>query len=179
MLQNFLEEFKKISGVFIDAYFIVDNELNIIDFNPPFYALFPKSIARQLKKKKYIEVIHLNVGENKDIIDECIQRKQAVRYDEIIGMIPEHREMRLIASAIPFSKTDGGDVESVLILLRDVTDEAMMQNKYKQMLEVEAAEKAKLELSIQEKLRQILNTNEDLNRVQKELSEYKKGLRVF
>lgn len=178
-LKQITEGLKRISGVFIDAYFVADREGNITDFNPTFYGFFPKSIARQLRRKRYDEVVKLESPGRGDIVTECLTRGQAIRYDEIKGVIPDVRDLILIVSAVPLSEEGDDSPMGVLVLLRDVTDEAQMQNKYKQMLEIEAEEKAKLETTIRDKTETLLETNELLNDAQKELMQFRKGLRVF
>ena len=175
---NAVQDFKRYASGIIDAYFIVDRELAIVDFNPLFYQMLPKTLARGLKRRRYTEVLLLDIGSDKDIATLCLESGKTMRFDEIRGVIDE-KELILIVSATPFSLTEGGQVDGALILIRDVTDEAAIQNKYKQMLEIEANEKAKLAYKITEKSKHLLDANERLNQLQLELMEYKKGLRLI
>ena len=60
----------------------------------------------------------------------------------------------------------------------DVTDEAVVQVKYQEMLDNEARERERLASQIRSRTKELLETNQTLLRVQKELLAYKKGLSV-
>lgn len=175
---NAVQDFKRYASGIIDAYLIVDRELAVVDFNPLFYQMLPKALARGLKRRRYTEVLQLDIGGDKDIAAACIESGKTMRFDEVRAVIDD-KELILIVSATPFPVTDLNTNDGALILIRDVTDEAAIQNKYKQMLEIEANEKAKLAYKITEKSKHLLEANERLNRLQLELMEYKKGLRLI
>ena len=84
-LDNFLAQFKQISDVIIDSYFVCDNERNIVDFNRAFFSLLPRNIARGLKGKKCYEVLALNICQDRCIAQQCWTDKKQVRLDEIDG----------------------------------------------------------------------------------------------
>ena len=66
--------------------------------------------------------------------------------------------------------------EAVLILLRDVSDQADVQRKYKDVLASEAREKDKLRTELLRKTKELMDANQALNRLQQELMAFKKGL---
>lgn len=173
-----LDEFKKYSGVIIDAYLVVDREQQIIDFNPLFYQMLPKALARGLKRKTFGEVVTLELEHGVDLVGQALSSARTLRFDEVRCVIGE-RELVVIVSAVPFYLSGGDQPDSALILIRDVTDEATVQVKYKQMLEIEENEKAKLQYKITEKSTELLSANEKLNELQLELMEYRKGLRLL
>ena len=162
----------------IDAYLIVDREHQIIDFNPLFYQMLPKSLARGLKRKKYTEVMQLEVEDGVDLVASALSAARTLRFDEVTCVI-EDRKLVVIVSAMPFMIANDEQPDGALILIRDVTDEATVQVKYKQMLEIEEHEKSKLQYKITEKSTELLNANEKLNELQLELMDYKKGLRLL
>ena len=57
-----------------------------------------------------------------------------------------------------------------------MSDLADVQRKYKQMHEREAREKTRLQGVIHSRTQELLEANRELNRIQKELVQYKKGL---
>jgi PAS domain S-box-containing protein len=176
-LTTFLQQFKTISDVLIDSYFIVDSERNIVDFNRAFFAMLPRQVARGLKGKKCYDVLELNICKDACIAHQCWKDKKQVRLDEINGRIPngDGAEMRFILSAVPIYDAAGNAV-GALEVQRNVTDEAMVQVKYQEMLETEARERERLAQQIRARTKELLDTNQMLLRVQKELLGYKKGL---
>ena len=153
-LENFLAQFKTISDVIIDSYFVCDNERNIVDFNRAFFSLLPRNIARGLKGKKCYDVLALNICRDKCIAQQCWGEKKSVRLDE------------------------NGNPVGALEIQRDVTDEAVVQVKYQEMLDTEAQERERLAGQIRSRTKELLDSNQTLLRVQKELLAYKKGLTI-
>jgi PAS domain-containing protein len=176
-LTTFLQQFKAVSDVIIDSYFIVDQDRNIVDFNRAFFSLLPRQVARGLKGKKCYEVIEYNICKDACIAHQCWKDKRQVRLDEIKGRVPgaDEGEMRFILSAVPIMDANGNPI-GALEVQRNVTDEAMVQVKYQEMLENEARERERLASQIRLRTKELLDTNQMLLRVQKELLNYKKGL---
>ncbi len=168
------EAFKQISDVVIDAYFIADTKGRILDYNRAFFALFPRQVARKLKSVTVAEVISME----RDVARECMDADRHVRLDEIpLRPKGSDRDLRVILSAIPLKATDG-TVAGALVILRNVTDEAMMQIKYQEILETEARERERLVQQIQERTSSLVEANDLLLDLQRELMEYKKGIRL-
>ena len=169
---DLVKTFTKFSDVIIDAYYIVDKDGHILEFNRMFYGLFPRNVARKLKGKTLGEVMEIE----RDIGAECMDAGRHVRLDEIVGRPKESEEaINMIMSGMPLR--DGDEtIIGALVILRNVTDEAMVQVKYQDMLETEARERQRLVEKVQERTRQLLTSNEALLGVQKELVDYKKEL---
>ena len=179
-LQQFLTEFKRVANAIVDSYFIVDTERRIVDFNRTFFAMLPRNVARGLKGKKCYEVIELNICKTECIAQQCWNYNRHVRLDEISGRIlgdNDAKAMRFILSAVPITD-DAGQHVGALEIQRNVTDEAVVQVKYQEMLEKEARERERLANQIRARTRELLETNQLLLKTQKELLAYKKGLVV-
>jgi PAS domain-containing protein len=177
-LQQFLTEFKRVSNAVIDSYFVVDAERRIVDFNRAFYALLPRAVARGLKGKHCYEVLELNICHNGCIAQQCWNDDRHVRLDEISGHIAgETQKLRFILSAVPIMD-DAGNPVGALEIQRNVTDEAVVQVKYQEMLETEARERERLANQVRMRTKELLETNQLLLKTQKELLAYKKGLAV-
>jgi PAS domain-containing protein len=177
-LQQFIAQFKQVSDAVIDSWFVVDNDRNIVDFNRAFFGMLPRQVARGLKGKKCYEVLELNICKDQCIAHQCWRDRRQVRLDEITGRVPgtdPPEEMRFILSAIPIYD-QGGNQIGALEIQRNVTDEATVQVKYQEMLETEARERERLAHQIRSRTRELLETNQMLLKVQKELLAYKKGL---
>jgi PAS domain-containing protein len=176
-LQAFIANFKHVSDALIDSWFVVDNDRNIVDFNRTFFGMLPRTVARGLKGKKCYEVLELNICKDRCIAHQCWRDKRQVRLDEITGSVPggDQGEMRFILSAIPIYDSAGNAI-GALEVQRNVTDEATVQVKYQDMLETEARERERLAQQIRARTKELLETNQLLLKVQKELLGYKKGL---
>ncbi len=101
-----------------------------------------------------------------------------MRLDEISGTIigdAEAQQLRFILSAVPVVDINGDQV-GALEIQRNVTDEAVVQVKYQEMLETEARERERLANQIRARTKELLETNQLLLKTQKELLAYKKGL---
>lgn len=177
-LQQFLTEFRRISTAIVDSYFIVDRDRRIVDFNPAFFALLPRAVARGIKGKHCYEVLSLNICANECIAQQCWTVNRHVRLDEISGnVVGDARKLRFILSAVPITD-DAGNHVGALEIQRNVTDEAVVQVKYQEMLETEARERERLADQIRIRTKELLETNQLLLKTQKELLAYKKGLTV-
>ena len=177
-LQQWIAQFKAMSDGIIDSYFIVDNDRNIVEFNRAFFSMLPRGVARGLKGKKCFDVLALSVCKDACIAHQCWRDKRHVRLDEIDGKITgEDKPMRFILSAVPIFGVSGEQL-GALEIQRNVTDEAMVQVKYQEMLDTEARERERLAGQIRSRTKELLETNQLLLRVQKELLNYKKGLMI-
>jgi hypothetical protein len=177
-LQQFLTEFKRVASAIVDSYFVVDTERRIVDFNRAFFALLPRQLARGLKGKRCYEVIELNICKAECIAQQCWADNRHVRLDEISGsVVGEGQKMRFILSAVPITDERGNHV-GALEIQRNVTDEAVVQVKYQEMLETEARERERLANQVRMRTKELLETNQLLLKTQKELLAYKKGLAV-
>jgi len=175
-LDRWVEAIQNVQGAFLDAYVIVDTEGRVLAFNRPFYALFPRRIARNLTAEPLARhlVLELPGTEGRfDPVAECIERSGPVRFDEVEGSIEGGRALQLIVAASPL----GADpIAGVMVVLRDVTDEAQVQVKYKQMLQEEADAKAQLEDVLRSRTQELLQATDKLNVIQAELTQFRKGL---
>ena len=113
----------------------------------------------------------------------CLQIGQQTRsFRYFDGQIPNGR--RLVATmsnmtaslwTIPILDGNGNPI-GALEVQRNVTDEAMVQVKYQEMLDSEARERERLAQQIRARTKELLETNQTLLKVQRELLAYKKGL---
>lgn len=177
-LEKFLADFKRVSSAIVDSYFVVDHERNIVDFNHAFHMMLPRQVARGAKGKKCYEVLELDICANNCIAKQCWAENRHVRLDEIAGAVAgasEPTPQRFIVSAVPIVDGDGKHV-GALEIQRNVTDEAVVQVKYQEMLEREAHERERLAGQIRARTKALLETNRLLLKTQKELLAHKKGL---
>lgn len=172
---DLLERIKAVSDVIIDSYFLVDTERTILDFNQTFYAMLPRSVGRGLKGKKCYDVLNLDICQERCIAKQCWEAKRQVRLDEISGKVATtDRTLTFILSALPLLGEDGQPV-GALVIQRNVTDEAQVQQKYQEMLENEKRERERLMHIIRSRTKDLLETSQQLLTVQKELMEFRRG----
>lgn len=177
-LERFIAQFKPTSEALIDSWFIVDAERNIVEFNRAFFSLLPRQVARGLKGRKCHEVLELSICTEGCIAQQCWRDKRQVRLDEIDGKPAQAEQpMRFVLSALPILDDDGTAV-GALEIQRNVTDEAVVQTKYQEMLDHEARERERLSAQIRSRTRELLDTNQTLLKVQRELLAYKRGINV-
>jgi hypothetical protein len=174
-----LDRIRTVGAVFVDAYLVVDANRQVLDFNPHYRGFFSRAQARKLKGSRCCEYLQLGVceGGGSCLAKRCLSEGGPVRFDEIPAQIEgEERPRQVIASAAPLSEGEGAAPQAALILLRDVSDQAAVQRKYKEMLDTETRAKERLRDEIVRKTKELMDANMELNRVQKELLKFKKGL---
>ena len=178
-LERFLAQSKPLCDALTDSWFIVDKDRNIVEFNRAFFSLLPRQVARGLKGKKCHEALELSICKDRCIGEQCWREKKHVRLDEIDGRPAggESGPMRFVLTALPILDDDGNPV-GALEIQRNVTDEAVVQTKYQEILDNEARERERLAAQIRARTKELLQTNQTLLRVQRELLGYKRGIKV-
>ena len=170
-----LEKIRLVAGVIIDSYFVVDAERTIIDFNTAFFSMLPRALARGLRGKKCYDVLELEICRDRCIAEQCWKAKQQVRLDEIKGKLAKSdRKLAFILSALPFYKEDGTP-EGAMVVHRNVTDEALVQSKYQDMLENEKRDRERLMHMIRSRTKDLLETSQQLLSLQRELQAFRRG----
>lgn len=161
-----------LGGALLDAAVTVDELGHVAGYNSHYRALLPRHLARKLPGSPCCQQLKLGIcDEGGCLAKRCVREDRPLRYDEISAQIAEGGpSLTVIASAAPLQ--GGGAV----ILLRDVSDTAAMQRKYKDMLEAADRAQEKLKLQLTRKTQELLDANTELNRVQQELMDHKKGL---
>lgn len=175
-MEPVLGQIRALGAAFLDGWFVVDGDRRIIEFNSQFRGLFTRSQARQLNGSQCCQFLALGVCEGGACLARrCIEDQAPVRYDEITATREGDGEtLRVIASAAPITTEDGS--VAALVVLRDVSDAADVQRKYKSVHEQHAREKDALRDVIARKTKELMDANMELNRIQKELMRFKKGL---
>ena len=171
---------RQIGPALLDAVYVVDREGRFLSFNRVLHSMLPRAVARRLKNGTISDIVTLKRGGRQfDLIEECIERGQLIRYDEIQAEIKQRdRELTIKVSALPLLDESSGEVAAVMVTLRDVTDEGQVQQKYQHMLEEETRKRADLQEKIEECTRELLKTRDELNVMQAELMTYRKGLKL-
>ena len=166
---------RTLGAAFLDPWVVMDADDRVVEFDARYRSLFPRHQARRLGGSVCCQFLKLSVcADGVHLASRCLAAGGPVRYDEIEATL-EGETLRLIASAAPIGPDDGPP-DGVLILLRDVSDLADMQRKYREMLDRETRAGEALRQEITRKTKELMDTNMELNRVQKELLTLRKGL---
>lgn len=167
---NQIEAFRVISEVVFDAYFLTDAEGKITEYNHMFRSLFPRALARKLKGKTLTEVMELPL----DIVSETLAKRTHIRLDEIEARVQEMEEYRFILSSIPLYD-EAKELTGVLVLCRNVTDEAMVQLKYQEMLESEAKQRDILKDELKRRTESLINLGKKYFALKEKIRQRAKG----
>ena len=163
--------FQEIKEVIIDAWFISDPAGVIVDYNRPFFSMFPRNIARKLKGLTIPEIMTMPVN----IVNEAISQNRQVRFDEVVASVQETgEEYRFILSAIPLFDAEK-NLEGTIVIMRNVTDEAMVQIKYQEMLEREARERELLKGELVRRTERLIQISERYYELKAQIRKRAKG----
>jgi PAS domain S-box-containing protein len=142
----------RLGAVFLDSYFVVDQELKIQSFNPAFPQMLGLRGAdrRKLVNSFCYDYLKLEICRDRCIALEAINKKAPVKMNEIRGERPDGSELILELSAIPL-KNDKGEVDGVFVTHRDVTDERRLKARYLEAQEHHKKERSALLKIIEER----------------------------
>ena len=129
---DIFEKFEHFSKVMIDAYVLVDADGRILKSNLLFSQLVGQKIKQILKASSFDDLITMEVNDRQIHIKDLLEYLTPTRIDEVRGRNKQLIDLNMIVSVYPFSSEDSntGNI-GAFILLRDVTAETQLQNKYK------------------------------------------------
>ena len=171
-MADVLDALKTLGPAFIDAWYVVDDQDRIIDYNPAFHALFPRSVARKLKGLTCRDASAEGPCRSQGCLREKCASSGALRLDELEAQFGDE-QLRLIISAVPLPLGDGR--HGALIVLRNVTDDARVQSQYQKLIDGAQNEMQDLEERIDGRTRDLLSANAELNRLEREIARLKRG----
>src|SRR5438105_2409044 len=102
-----LEELKALGPALLDAWYVVDEDDRIVDFNPAFHAMFPRAVARKLKTLSCREAAKLPACATEQCLRSVCQSQGPIRLDEVDAEVADE-QVRLIISATPVELPKGG-----------------------------------------------------------------------
>jgi nitrogen-specific signal transduction histidine kinase len=166
------EAVRQLGGAFLDPWVLLDGANTVVDFDARFRGLFARHQARKLKGSRCCQFLRFDVcTDDMHLATRCQSEGRTVRFEEIEAQLDgESEPRRFTLAATPLE--DG----SALVALRDVTDVASMQQKYRELHGNQTREVDVLQAELARKTKALLDTHLELNRVQSELTRHKKGL---
>ncbi len=121
--------FEHFSKCLLDAYVVVDQNGRILKCNALFAQLVGLRTKQILKAETFDEVLKLSVSGKMLSIAEIVANVAPTRIDEVSGESGERQNLNLIIGVYPLMQ-DGATAGS-FVLIRDVTAETNLQDKYK------------------------------------------------
>ena len=149
-----------------DAALVLDAELRIVHFNPSTSRSAARSGAALEKMlaegREPLQAVGLEGG----LISqrrECVITKQPVRLAELPFQTESGQTLTVLVTMIPIIEDD--KVTGVIEYLRDVTDDARVQQRYRELLDLEQARAAELERQVEERTRELQVALEEVTRL--------------
>lgn len=129
VLEHF-KPFEHFCKCMLDAFVVVDQTGKVIKCNPLFSQLVGLRTRQILKSDSFDDMLHLDVAGKRLPIAEILSSTTPTRIDEVSGRSHDNKDLNLIIGVYPFSEADGSQV-GAFVLIRDVTAETNLQDKYK------------------------------------------------
>jgi len=123
--------FEVFAKCLLDGFVIVDQMGRIVKTNALFASMTGMKSRQLLKADSLDQVVSLSIGGQRITIKELLQPVTPMRYDEVSGRCSGKTEdLNLIIGLFPLVKD--GHHHGAFLLIRDVTAEASLQDKYKE-----------------------------------------------
>lgn len=163
---------RALGGAFLDPWVLLDAANTVVDFDARFRGLFARHQARALKGSRCCQFLRFAVcTPDAHLATRSQAEGRTLRFEEIEAQLDGEAEPRRFTLAA--TPLEGG---GALVALRDVTDVASMQAKYRALQGNQTREVDVLQAELARKTKALLDTQLELNRVQSELTRHKKGL---
>jgi diguanylate cyclase (GGDEF)-like protein len=113
----------------LDAYAVVDMSGKVHKCNPLFAQLVGLRTKQILKADSFDDILELSVAGKPLKVADTLAHTGPTRIDEVSGTSSERQDLNLIIGVYPFAAN--GQPLGAFLLLRDVTAETNLQDKYK------------------------------------------------
>ncbi len=122
--------FEHFSKCLLDAFVIIDPQGKILKCNQLFTSITGMKSRQILKAESLDHIFSLTISGNPIGVKEFVSNVNPTRYDEVIcKCLGKEGELNLIIGLYPLMKQE--NLQGVFLLVRDVTAEASLQDKYK------------------------------------------------
>lgn len=129
-----LEAFKQYESfckAMLDAWVVVGEDGKVLKSNQLFSQLCGKKSKQVLKAETFDELVEMHIQDKKLSIMEILDHKSPSRIDEVSGKSMVKGDLNLIIGIYPFVDAETDHVYGAFVLLRDVTAETELQDKYR------------------------------------------------
>ena len=127
--QTLFKEFEHFCKCMLDAYVVVDNAGRPVKSNALFSQMVGLSSKQILKKSSIEDIITFKIGDKPVGSNTFCEHRSPTRFDEVAGFINGRETLNLIVGVYPLVVSD--TTAGAFLLLRDVTAETALQDKYK------------------------------------------------
>lgn len=167
-----VEAARTLGDAFLDPWVVLDRDNTVLAFDARFRRLFARHQARALTGSTCCQFLRFDVcDDGTHLATRCRAEGRTLRFEEIEAHLEgEDAPRRMTLAATPLG------AGAALVAVRDVTDVATMQQKYRALSAQKAQSSESLQAELNRKTKALLDTNMELNRVQQELVRFKKGL---
>ena len=166
--------FEQIAGAIRDPWFVVDAERTVQHHNEAFASLCRG--AGDLTGRRCFDLLELDACKDDCIALAAIRSGQPVRVDQVPGCVAESgRAVTLAASASPVVGLGPMAVGS-LVVYRDISEDARVQQRYEALLEEESDLREELEEQLRRRTAQLLEVGDELNELELQLAALRKGV---
>lgn len=167
---------RALEGALLDPWVILGADDRVVDFDARYRSLFARHQARRLHGSTCCQFLRLGpCADGVHLASRCLSTGESLRFDDIEATLEgEDTQLRLMLGVTPVGDTEAP--EGVLVVVRDVSEVTDIQRKYRELADREARAGEALRQEIARKTKELLDTNMELNRVQKDLMRFKKGL---
>ncbi len=115
----------------IDAWVLIDATGKVIKANQLFSQLVGESSRKILKVQSINELIKFSVQDAPFAIADIQTHSAPTRIDEVSGWTPKRENLTLILGICPYIDESTNRFLGAFLLVRDVTDDKMLHDKYK------------------------------------------------
>lgn len=175
-MEPVLARLRALGGAFLDPWVVLDADDRVVEFDARYRALFPRHHARRLPGSLCCQFLRLACcADGVHLAGRCLSAGP-LRHDDLEAHIEgEDAPLRLVLGATPIGPDDAAPT-GALVFVRDITEVADIQRKYRELADRETRGGEALRQELTRKTRELMDTNMELNRVQKDLMRFKKGL---
>ena len=128
-LLDYFHPYEHFAKCMLDAYALVDKEGRVVKCNQFLSALLGKKTKQILKSSGIDEHIKFVLEGKRLTAKDLMEYHSPSRIDEVRGETDIQKDMNLILGIYPF--LEGDVVQGFFLLIRDVTAETNLQDKYK------------------------------------------------
>ena len=170
-IEAIVDVVRGLGDAFLDPWVVLDAADKVVAFDARFRRLFARHQARALEGSKCCQFLAFGVCDGTHLASRCRAEGRTLRFEEIEAQLEgDDTPRRFTLAATPLG------ANAALVAVRDVTDVATMQQKYRALSAQKTQSTESVRAELTRKTKELLDTHMELNRVQQELVRFKKGL---
>lgn len=166
-----VDELKLARGIILalpDAAILLNRDLEIIDYNPPYLSLV--AVKRRVfeaappRIESFLKLDDESRHELESFAAQCLKTGRATRLAEMTVANINGESRTIFISFLPI-KSETDECAGVIAQFRDVSDDARIQSRYKEMLAQERARADELGRQVEERTKELRGALEEVTRL--------------